>query len=478
MMDRRQPTGDARPDSRGRTRLRAAATALATVCALSGAATTASAQSGNPAGATTIGALIEGIFSPPGYDPNDFAYLGTAEQQQAFVDRVTASREGIAIGVNNAIASFPLGASSAGFTYSTNPTTGERELRAVSFGPVFVERALTNGKGVFNLGFAYQGGHYSTLQGRDLENDGIVAQQQRGTFVSDGSDVGDTWRSHLAMDGKVFLVSGSYGVSDNFDIGWSVPFVSLSAQARFIRDYNGGLDYDRNLSFIDPNAGPTQGQRVFIRDRYPNKAGTQTLVDRTIDASGLGDIILRAKYAFGPQEGQRVLFSGDVRLPTGDEENLLGTGKASVRAIVGTSRRLGENASFNANGGFTVGGLTDEINFSLGTEVAVLPAKQMTLTFDFIGQNLRDAVVDVDSLVTFDRVNSNLADGFQPRRVIVSAEAFARGQTTLLRAAIGAKYALGGNWLLTGSALFRLNDNGFQAKVIPFVGIEHTWAPK
>lgn len=454
--------------------MRAAATAFATFCALSGVATTAHAQSGDPAGATTIGALIEGIFSPPGYRPGEQAFAGTPEQQQAFIDRVTASREGIAIGVNNAIASFPLGASSAGFTYSTNPTTGERELRAVSFGPVFVERALTNGKGVFNLGFAYQGGHYDTLQGVNLAEDGIVAQSARGTFVSDGSDVGDTWRSYLEMDSKVFLISGSYGVSDNFDIGWTLPIVSLSARARFVRDYNGGLDYDRNLSFIDP----ATNQRRFVRDTYPNKIGTQTLVDRTIDASGLGDVILRAKYAFGPQDGQRVLFSGDLRLPTGDEEDLLGTGKTAVRAIVGTSRRLGENASFNANGGFTVGGLTDEINFSLGTEVAVLPAKQMTLTFDFIGQNLRDAVTDVSSIVTFDRVNSNLADGFQPRRVIVSAEAFERGQTTLLRAAVGAKYAIGGNWLLTGSVLFRLNDNGFQAKVVPFIGLEHTWARK
>lgn len=473
MMTERQRAGDAtRPESRGGMRLRAATITLATVCALGGVATRASAQSGDPAGATTIGALIEGIFSPPGYRPGEQVFAGTPEQQRAFIDRVTASREGIAIGVNSAIASFPLGASSAGFTYSTNPTTGERELRAVSFGPVFVERALTNGKGVFNLGFAYQGGHYDTLQGRNLAEDGIVAQSARGTYVSDGSDVGDTWRSFLELDSKVFLLSGSYGLSDSFDIGWTVPVVQLSAQARFVRDYNGGRDWDDNLSFIDP----ARPGRQFVRDRYPNKAGEQTLVDKTIDATGIGDVILRAKYAFGPLDGQRVLFSGDVRLPTGDEENLLGTGTTSVRGIIGTSRRLGENASFNANGGVTLGGLTDEINFSIGTEVAVLPAKQMTLTFDFIGQNLRDAVTSVDSIVTYDQVISNLADGFQPRRVMISAEAFDRGSTTLLRAAIGAKYALGGNWLLTGSALFRLNDNGFQAKVIPFIGIEHTWA--
>ena len=271
----------------------------------------------------------------------------------------------------------------------------------------------------------------------------------------------------------MFLFSGSFGVTNDLDIGWTVPIVSLSAHGLFIRDYNGGKDWDANLSIPDG-----QGGRHFIRDSYPNKIGQQTLVDKTISATGIGDVVFRAKYAFGPEDGQRVLVSGDVRLPTGDEENLIGAGTASVRTIVGTSRRLGESASINANGGFTFGGLTEEINFSIGTEVAVLPSKQLTLTFDFIAQNLRDAITDIENIVTFDQVISNPTDGFLPRRVQISTETWNRGATTLLRGAVGAKFALGANWLVTGSALFRLNDNGFQAKVVPFVGFEHTWAPK
>ena len=68
--------------------------------------------------------------------------------------------------------------------------------------------------------------------------------------------------------------------------------------------------------------------------------------------------------------------------------------------------------------------------------------------------------------------------GALPRRVQISTETWNRGATTLLRGAVGAKYAIGGNWLLTGSALFRLNDNGFQAKIVPFIGLEHTWTGK
>ena len=471
MTDRQHTAGATRPASHGRMRLRTAVAAVAMACALTGAATTASAQSGNPAGATTIGGLIDELFKPAiPFNPASDPLIPPGEYAQ----RAINSREGIAIGIGNALASFPLGASSAGFTYTTNQTTGEQELRAVSFGPVFVERALTNGKGVLNFGVAFQASGYDTLQGLNLSTDGFVTQSQRGTFVSDGSDVGDTWKAALDVDSKAFLFSGSYGLTDNLDFGWVVPVVSLSAQGRFLRDYNGGLDYDRNASFVDP----ATGQRIFIRDVYPNKTGVQTLVDHTIDATGIGDIVVRAKYGFGVGDGQRIMVLGDVRLPTGDEENLLGTGEASLRAVIGGSSRIGESAAINGNFGYTVGGLTDEINFSAGTEVAVLPSKNLTLTFDFIGQNLRDTVTTIDTLVSFDAVISNIPDGFGPRRVQTTYDFWQRGSTTLLRAAIGAKLALGGNWLLTGSALFRLNDNGYQAKVVPFIGVEHTWAKK
>ena len=425
------------------------------------APTGAAAQSS--AASSTVGGLIDALFVPfVPFNPNNEPLLSLADYQRRTAD----SREGIAIGLGNALASFPLGASSAGFTYVVNTSTGERELKAVSFGPIFTDRAVTNGKGVLNMGVAYQGGRYDTLQGVDLKNDGFPTQSQLGTFAVDGSSIGDTWRTELDVTSNVGLFSGSFGVTNGLDIGWAVPFVSLSVHGKFLRDYNGGLDYDRNLL----------ANGVPIRVLYPNKIGTETIIDRTVDASGIGDVVLRAKYAFGPATRQRVHVSGDVRLPTGDEENLIGAGKASFRLTTGGTLPLGSSASLNANAGFSVGGLTDEANFSVGTEVALLPAKQLTMTFEVMGQNLRDTVTGVSNLVSFDGTLSNAPDGFLARRVTVQYGFWERGSTTLLRGAVGAKYAIAGNWLLTGSALFRLNDNGYQAKIVPFVGLEHTWS--
>ncbi len=50
------------------------------------------------------------------------------------------------------------------------------------------------------------------------------------------------------------------------------------------------------------------------------------------------------------------------------------------------------------------------------------------------------------------------------------------GTVNLSRGAVSAKLHLGNQWLLVGSALFRLNDNGVQAKVVPTIGLEKTWS--
>jgi hypothetical protein len=168
------------------------------------------------------------------------------------------------------------------------------------------------------------------------------------------------------------------------------------------------------------------------------------------------------------------MVAAEVRLPTGDEDNLLGTGKTSARVVAGLSTR-GSTGSVSVNGGYTFGGLTDEFNVAAGAEVALLAQKQLTVSFDVISQTLRDTVVDPEQLVSHDAMGFVNAPPNEPRRVIVSYGFWSRGSTTLLRAAAGAKYHLGNNFLLTGSVMFRLNDQGYQAKVVPFIGLERTW---
>ena len=57
-----------------------------------------------------------------------------------------------------------------------------------------------------------------------------------------------------------------------------------------------------------------------------------------INATGIGDITVRTKFAFTDQGADGVGLLFDLRLPTGDEENLLGTGKAGGKIALLTAK--------------------------------------------------------------------------------------------------------------------------------------------
>jgi hypothetical protein len=71
------------------------------------------------------------------------------------------------------IATFPLGTSSGGFTYTLDPTTGAVTPASRSFGPSFAERPLTIGRGQVSTGIQYQHVVFSSFEDVDLEDGDI-----------------------------------------------------------------------------------------------------------------------------------------------------------------------------------------------------------------------------------------------------------------------------------------------------------------
>ena len=79
--------------------------------------------------------------------------------------------------LNKAIAlqltTFPLPSSAGGFAYTTDPATGEIRLASATFGPVYAERALTNGKGRFDFGLAFQPTSFDSFETAELTDGSI-----------------------------------------------------------------------------------------------------------------------------------------------------------------------------------------------------------------------------------------------------------------------------------------------------------------
>jgi hypothetical protein len=170
--------------------------------------------------------------------------------------------------------------------------------------------------------------------------------------------------------------------------------------------------------------------------------------------------------------GEGAALLTELRLPTGDEANLLGAGEPSFKvAFLGAMNTIGE-ASLHTNGGYTVGGLSDEIVFAAGIDGPVLAQQRVTASLSFLGRSLREAALP-ERVATVRRVVNTGPTG--ERSIVVDRFFWSQDQLSFFQLAAGAKVNLGGDWLLSGTVLIPLNRTGFQPGITPAVGIERKW---
>lgn len=264
-----------------------------------------------------------------------------------------------------------------------------------SFGPTFAERALTIGRGRVSVGLGYQHATYDTFEGlnlrqRDLtfyvphidccSRGGGTASQPDESLLTPAFE-GDLVKAALALDlvtdASVFVVN--YGVHDRLDVGVAVPFVHVSMDASVL------ATIERLSTKAEPEVHAFGG---LDADRRIFRASSS--------ASGLGDIVVRTKYVLLPAESGGVAAAVDLRLPTGDETNLLGTGGVQARVYgIGSITRGPISPHVNAGYTFSTRGalpdtrLRDEINVAMGFDLALTP--RATVAVDFLGRTLLDA---------------------------------------------------------------------------------------
>jgi len=114
---------------------------------------------------------------------------------------------------------------------------------------------------------------------------------------------------------------------------------------------------------------------------------------RTGSASGVGDIVLRTKYNFLKRPGGGASAVFDVRLPTGESDNLLGTAAPGGKLLFVASTTLGRVAP-HVNAGYTIVGKSanpgietdDEYGYVAGLEVVA--TRRVTLALDFIARTI------------------------------------------------------------------------------------------
>jgi len=203
--------------------------------------------------------------------------------------------------------------------------------------------------------------------------------------------------------------------------------------------------------------------------------GDQRQYSASGTATGLGDVLLRLKGTAVKSGATAVGVLLDVRFPTGDEENLLGSGAWGVKPILAMSWGLGRvsphlNVGYQWNGKSILAGdvetktkkdLPDQLFYAGGLDIGV--TKGLTLVFDVLGQRVSDAPRLVET--TF-----NAANGSTFPQV-----GFETGSFNVIDGSIGLKLNVVGQLLLDANVLIKLNNAGLRDNVSPLVAFEYSF---
>ena len=364
------------------------------------------------------------------------------------------------IALASQLANVSLPSPASGYTYTFDPGLGVFKRSTQSFGPILADRAETIGKGKFAFGFNYQRFSFDSIEGVDLGSVPAVFTHDDFQLGGGRADVVTTTNS---IDAKVsqFNAFFTYGLGSRFDVSVAVPIVDVDLK----------VVSEATIQRVGTSASPATH---FFRDERGGFGDHHEFV-ASGSASGIGDVILRLKGT-APKSGPTTLaLSLDVRFPTGDEKDLLGSGAFGVRPLLAFSWAVGKlaphlNLGYQWNGKSILAGdvarnvkeeLPNQFLYTAGVDVGL--SDKITLALDVLGQR----VVDSPRLVkkTFTAANG----------VTFPQIGFERGTLNLTNGSLGLKVNAGGSLLVDLNLVFKLDDAGLRDKLTPLLGIEYSF---
>jgi Putative MetA-pathway of phenol degradation len=370
------------------------------------------------------------------------------------------------------LATVPVGSPGGGLTFAYDPESGAFARSSKSFGSMFSERALTVGRSRWNVGISAQSAKYDSLGPLDLDGGDILFQLRHQDVpplgVAGDPEVEEDLigaETAIELSTETTTLFFTYGISDKLDVSFVLPYVTtdLSAAATLrIENLVPSTREDPTIHQFTPGL-----PNLEVIDR------STAIVRRSGSASGIGDVLVRMKYRFRDMPGGGMAAGLDLRLATGREEDLLGTGGTSTKLFLIGSRECGDfgphfnvGYTFSQAGGDVIETLPDEMSVNVGALWAVTP--RVTLSGDLLGRRLLDSPVLVTTLSDFDLTG----DGEVLRPDIEADTA----DLSLLLASLGVRANPTRNLLVSLNVLFSLADDGLVDKgLIPVVALDYSF---
>lgn len=358
------------------------------------------------------------------------------------------------------VANFPLGSSSGGFTYTYDSSVGGFTRSSETFGPAFAERALTAGRGKASFGLNYVHSKYSSLDGYDLQDGSIsffLDHQAMPVGAANQFVEGDEIQAQLNLQLKsdTFAFLSNFGVTDRLDIGVAVPFVRNSMELA----YNATI-----LDFSTAVSSPST-------HLFPNGTKKQTF-SSSGSASGLGDVVVRAKYNLSSRGATGLAAAVDLTLPSGNEDDMLGTGAAQAKFYLIGSGAAGTRLFPHVNVGFTAAGndIGGQFNYVGGIEFLASP--RATIVGDFVGRTYLDTLRLSPAAIAHQYRTGNSSP---LQTVTLNSVTLASGHLNSMLGTIGVKLNLANSFLLSAHIVAPMSDSGLRSSVTPVIGIDYTF---
>ena len=375
----------------------------------------AAAQTATP---RTVQDILRFLVTNQGVQTSDFE----KDQEAAEATRDTLTRT-----LLSSVATVPVAASASGFSYRLNPTLGTVERASETFGPFFVERAVTAGGGRASLGFTLHYASFGRLDGNDLEDGSFVTIANQFPDEAEPFDV-ETLTLNVRTRTATFF--GNVGLSDRVDVAVAVPLVRLDIDGSRLNTYRG---------------------RTLLQARA--QAST----------TGLADVAVRTKVRLTGDGPAAAAAAVEARLPTGRKEDLLGAGEFALRFLGVGSYEAGA-ASLHGNVAVGAGGLGRELSY--GGAVAVAATPRVTI----VGELMARRIAGIRRIGEVTAPHPSFRDVQTTRLVPVGDD-----QTSAV-AVGGFKWNVGSTWLLHANVIVPLSDAGLTARFTPTIALDYSFA--
>jgi hypothetical protein len=343
-------------------------------------------------------------------------------------EAAAATRSAIGTFLTLELGTVPTAPSAGGFAYRLDPTLGMAVRASDSFGPFFTARSLTGGAGRLSFVLGAHRASFDRIEGRNLQDGTLVSTASTLRGESQPFDV-ETLALRMRSDTASF--TATYGITDRLDVSATIPFVRVSLEGERVDNYRG-----RRLVQATGSAA----------------------------AAGLGDIAGNARFGLIGDGASGLALGGEVRLPTGSTDDLLGSGSLSVRPMVIGSLERGRT-SVHGNLGYVFSRLSQDLSYAGATTVVVVP--RVTLVGELTGLWLRD----------FGRLVSTTA----PHPSLIGVDTIRLTSITesahRLVAAGGVKWNVAGTLLLNVVVMRQLTDAGLSTNFTPIVTLDYSLHP-